>query len=324
MNRNILFLLSLLVAEGALAKSSVKAEHMWERTSDKYSRQIYSIKYWQRQWNFGYTYPDEKPEEDTNYGLELYQNSGQVPSQSHTGKAVKVLLGKKINPELVLTGALGYHSLNVDQGTNSYSTARASGRLKMNHHFYQKNEVQLEYENDYHYTLQLASGSARNPLTTEGYNLNFTLKPIEKIRVLLGYGNRWVSDGVQRQTTEGSLLYGISPSWPWIWVGIGGEYISHSRTTPEYYSPKFFKSYGTRAEAAFPVTDEWSVGAAWNYSIIQEEVLAAGVGHYIVGNVRYGGRQNFNFGFNYVKILSQQSNSEWSSESYTLNCEYPF
>lgn len=321
----IFFSAIVLAASLSFAKSSVRADHSWERTSDKYTRQIYTLKYWKQQWNFGYNYPDEKESDDLNFGVLLYQNSGQVPGQTHTGQSAQVLLAKKINPNNIISGAFGFHNLKVDQAVDPYQTARGNAYLKFDSRFYEKNDFNFYYENDYHYAFQLASGSARTPLTSEGYGFGFTLKPLERIRFLVNYSTRWVSEGVQRQSTEGNLVYGISPSWPWIWVGVGGEYMSHSRTSPSYYSPQFFKSYGTRAEAAFPIfSDDWTGALAWNYSIIQEATLNPGTGHYIVSSLKYGGRQNLNLGFNYTKILSQQSSSQWESENYLLHCEYPF
>lgn len=168
-------------------------------------------------------------------------------------------------------------------------------------------------------------GAVSTHLKEVGERLNIYSQPVERIRVIAQGENKNLSDGNQKRWSDFSLLYGVSPGTPWIWLGMGGELFGYTRNTENdpvetrYWSPGRFISFGPRADIQIPIQGllSLSIGANWNR--LREGDLPWGTGYYLSPSLNYGSRENVLVSVYYTRISSKQGESSWSSNTFGLN-----
>lgn len=156
-------------------------------------------------------------------------------------------------------------------------------------------------------------------LTETRLNLraNYLIDPKIKLQgLLLGGG---VSDHNSFWGFDTSAMYGISPSWPWIWLGYGvsGLYFESDRIG--YWSPSKFYNHGARLDSSFPIFGAISgiVGANLNF---YNEDRTKGDGFLISAGLQWGQYDGNNVRILYTKIRSGQEQSPWVYEGLQATC----
>lgn len=153
-------------------------------------------------------------------------------------------------------------------------------------------------------------------------SLQIIFRPYEKLK-LQGSGELgWRSDSNTKFSSDFALLYGVSPDWPWIWVGYGYYTLSFQKQNAAYWSPKNFTSHGLRVDMSFPVVSQLSGIFAVNFNNYDEDGFT-GRGHYGVVGLQWGSTSDFHFKMTWTQIRSGQSSSPWKYDGITLNLFMP-
>jgi hypothetical protein len=118
-------------------------------------------------------------------------------------------------------------------------------------------------------------------------------------------------------------MYGISTGVPWVWAGIGTDYLSYSFRQTTYWSPTRFYSFGPRFEGVFPLFQQWSASIGLNLNRFQEESFDLGNGYYGTAKLQYGEREHLNVAVEYIRILAAQGSSQWISNGVNLSLNAP-
>jgi hypothetical protein len=87
---------------------------------------------------------------------------------------------------------------------------------------------------------------------------------------------------IQHQSAA-ALLYGVSPEWPWIWVGVGTEQLRCDESRPGYWSPRIFRSSGLRVDVAAPITEQLSYSVAANLDRVNEDGVSGDGRYFSIG-----------------------------------------
>jgi len=142
-------------------------------------------------------------------------------------------------------------------------------------------------------------------------NVSYLILPKLKLQGAVAVSE--VSDGNNSFGFDAATMYGISPGWPWIWLGYGvsGLYFDENRIG--YWSPKNFAAHGPRFDSSFPIYGDFSgiLGANLNF---YEEDKTKGDGFLIAGGLQWGRYDGTNVRVLYTKIRSGQRQSPWIYE----------
>ncbi len=116
-----------------------------------------------------------------------------------------------------------------------------------------------------------------------------------------------------------STHYGLSPSWPWIWVGYGVHGLSYDQTAVGYWSPDRFFNHGPRFDSSFPLYGKFSGIFALNLNYFKENNLS-GEGYLMAAGLQWGQFDGNHVRLVYNKIRSSQNQSAWIYEGLQLTC----
>lgn len=141
----------------------------------------------------------------------------------------------------------------------------------------------------------------------------------------LGFLNKTftLSDENVRSDSDASLLYGVSTSWPWIWLGGGAEYLTNTQANGPYWSPRQFYSYGLRSEVALPIAGQWSFAAGLNLNKFRDVDFDEGQGYYLNSKVIYGEWGKLRYELGVEAIQSEQNGNIWQSQAITAGVTCP-
>lgn len=149
------------------------------------------------------------------------------------------------------------------------------------------------------------------------------LRILNRLRFAYRMSHKILSDQNTRTLGDFALLYGISPGVPWIWGGVGYEWMGTGQNTISYWSPRRFWSFGPRIEGDIPIFDELSVFFGLNVNRFQEEDFPMGTGYYGVLGLRYGAREDVNYTLGYTRIRSAQNSGTWNSDGIAALVHVP-
>lgn len=255
------------------------------------------------------------------WGVATLASKGKSYDQYFQGTRALGTLGKIVSSSVYLIGQLGAHKLKLD-GSNESDTIPIY-LIGANIRPIEEFQFQIEANKDFLYQDAVHPGGVTDFLTANNYIASFQWRPFTKLRIANAYKYSQYSDDNIRRQDIFSILYGISESWPWIWLGVGGEYLAYDKDVVDYYSPSSFKSTGLRFDSSFPITEKLSASVAANADIVYEEDLERGRGRYIALGVQY------NFFKDYYLLLdasvndSYQRASEWREKKYGLTLAGP-
>jgi hypothetical protein len=205
--------------------------------------------------------------------------------------------------------------------TKTVSKARLSGNIKLAHEI---EELQYSINFGKYYLINdflINDASAYLlSITKAQLNYSYTFQDVWKLK---GFANRSKhSDTNVSKKYDLSLMYGISPAWPWIWLGYGVNIIKHEQDKIGYWSPTNFSAHGPRFESNFGVYKKLSAILALNVSFYNEDGTK-GTSHYAVAGLQWGNYNKRHFKLTYNRIKSGQDNSPWTSDHFSLTCNIP-
>lgn len=128
-----------------------------------------------------------------------------------------------------------------------------------------------------------------------------------------------ISDDNHGVSYDAAVMYGISPGWPWIWLGYGASGLYFEDAKVGYWSPEKFYTHGPRFDSSFPLYGEFSgiVGANLNF---YKENETQGDGFLLSAGLQWGRYDGNNVRVLYTKIRSGQSQSPWVYEGIRASC----
>jgi len=306
--------LSLASLSPAADSDVFNAGFLTDSTSDGYDRAETVFTY--RNHRRAYVWPWEESDATTmDWGLSAKHLQGSVGTQQFNANQVMGMLGTNISPAIHLEGWLGTHWLKVSNVTEqklaSYS---ANVYLTPNETL----TLRLEKARDYVYQEDLLPAGITDQLIARTSRLGYVWRPLSRIRIV---GNsRWrnFDDGNSMRHNTLNLLYGISPGWPWVWVGVGGEKLNYAETKSGYWTPLRYSAYGLRFDGNFPIT-EWLNGVVqFNLDRIKENELN-GTGKYLAAGVEFRLSSALSLKVDASRVRSVQSGSAWTANTYMLS-----
>lgn len=134
----------------------------------------------------------------------------------------------------------------------------------------------------------------------------------------------FLSDDNQRSHTDVAVMYGVSPTWPWIWVGFGYEFMSHTKDNQSYWSPREFYSYGPRLDVSAPIKGKLSFAGGINLNQFRDIDFGQGEGYYLSSKLIYGEYKKTQYALGIELIQSEQNGNIWRSQAGTLGVVCPF
>jgi len=144
--------------------------------------------------------------------------------------------------------------------------------------------------------------------------VRITYKFAEKWQLRGMNKNYFISDDNQRADSDLALMYGVSPGWPWIWVGLGGELMTNSKAnTTGYWAPRQFTNYGPRLDVAAPIADKTTFYLGLNVNKFNDIDFGDGTGFYGVSKLVYGADDSWKIELGVESISSDQNASRWTS-----------
>ncbi len=172
-------------------------------------------------------------------------------------------------------------------------------------------------------TLQ-STASMQGYLRSNYYMLSAQHRVADSWRVLGFVKNNYLNDGNIKLNSDISLMYGISPSWPWIWLGVGGEWIKNSKPNQPYWTPREFYSYGPRLDIAAPINDRFSYAFGFNINRFKDIDFGLGSGYYFNSKLIYQKKDTSKYELRLESIESKQNGNSWKSLMLGLGYICPF
>ncbi len=155
-------------------------------------------------------------------------------------------------------------------------------------------------------------------LKEEELTANLVFTPLKKLKLQTTQILGWRSDANRKHNSDYALLYGVSPGWPWIWVGYGYYTLKYSERSPGYWSPQDFSSHGFRIDSSFPIYSKLSGIFGLNLNNYDEDGFS-GKGHYGVAGLQWGSSAETHFKATWTQIRSGQSSSPWKYDGLMLS-----
>jgi hypothetical protein len=168
-------------------------------------------------------------------------------------------------------------------------------------------------------------GRTRELFDNQGLNqnVNFVLKPKDKIVIRSRNMQGSWNDGNNRFISDNSFLYGVSMSEYWFLLGPSLSYWTYKKRVDQYWSPQKFYSYGVQAEIAIPIYQSLSFKSGGVLNSFKEDKAEVGSGYYLKTGLHYGDRNHYLFSLELERNKSQQNNNIWRSESVILSAQVP-
>lgn len=135
-----------------------------------------------------------------------------------------------------------------------------------------------------------------------------------------------INDGNQKSVSNLSLLYSLSTTTPWIWIGVGLEYTACASITPNYWSPSGFLGYGSRTEAEFTIIEDFfSMSVNFDYNrIYDNDSKTEGNSFNFSTKLTLGNRNDHNASIYYNHIDSSQNGTSWISKEIGVSLNLTF
>ncbi|MBE9525938.1 MAG: hypothetical protein IME94_03100 [Proteobacteria bacterium] len=258
----------------------------------------------------------ESADSEWDWGINLYRYYGQATGTDFTGHHLEGVFGWHYSDKSYFRGTIGIHRLDVPSLDNQkdQKTYDLHAQFGITRNFY----LLVNASEDYVYQLGLQPAAAREFLNAERWEAGFEWKPIESIRVSSTSSIWNLSDSNTRRENIARLLYGISPGWPWIWIGVSYEELEYDIVKSGYWTPASFRSVGLIFESSFPVSENLSGALSASLTNIKEDNNPEGNGGSITVGVDYKLTEIHTLRFEFNRILSSQQNSDWTENTYSL------
>ena len=245
-----------------------------QQTSDDIVDRALTLRYRNHRRDAFWEYPGEAAQ-GWDYGLDAETHDGSNALASYSGIKGTATGGVKISENAQASVSLGAHHL-LDR-TSSQSETIPTGALDSS--VSPTKDIHLNFlaSYDFIYPELIQPGAITEFITAKAFSLNSFYTPQSPWRFLLQPSFQFFSDNNVRKALDASLLYGINPGEPWIWLGLGEEYLSYTLLEPSYWSPQRYLAIGPRFEADLPLVGNLSCSLAVNLNVFQQDQLSLGV-----------------------------------------------
>lgn len=308
------FLLACL-APGAWAGSRddlFQTGYRHDQTSDGLDMNSWLVSYRNHRREMFWPWQDS-PDYSLDWGLSLRRDSGEIPQRSFTAARLAALLGKRFSPSLYAEASGGMHRLNTAWRDE---LAIYSGAVYWSPSAWL--DLHIFTNRDYLYTDAQIPAGITEALAARTYAAAVTIKPARRWH-LNGTGKVGaLSDGNRSYHYIYSLMYGVSPDWPWIWVGIGGETLHYDEARPGYWTPRNFRAAGLRFDSSVPLSESLEFDAALNLDRLHEDGTT-GSGYYADVGFDWTMMKDIHLRLGAIRNHSLQQGSRWSERIYTVS-----
>lgn len=291
------------------------------RSSDDINLQTWYFRYISNRREQFWPY-EESADSDWDLGLEAYRYSGDTSNINFTGRRLMWKLGHRYSRNIYLDGKFGTHRLDVPDagGTKDRLTYALNANIGLSPSFH----LMANTADDYVYTLGLQPAGVLEYLHARKRGAGFSWRPAQRIRVS-GATSLWnLSDSNSRAAHQLRFLYGISPTWPWIWAGISYEKLRYEHAMPGYWSPENYMAYNLEFESSFPIVKNLVGSISGSLSHIKEDDNPTGNGDAVAAGVDYKLTDITTLRAQASYIHSVQSSSDWSETLYQLSINGSF
>ena len=316
-----LLILTLLCGKAMAQKTGVQASAMgWHTSGDiVYKKTIVELS---PQSDVFWNYPDEESTRKA-WTLRLTSESGDLTQFDYHRYHLEVGYFLKPSPNQSLQLRVGGHNTKTE-GSLDLSKSDITGSLHYKRQWTHTTRGQIE--------IQQVPGFERFQIRSEDFKKSriFRLKPSlsyklsEQWRFDLRGDYNWVEDGNLASLTDLQFMYGLSQDSLWLWLGLGGEYLTHRKPTGDYWSPRSVHSYGPRLEFSYLWRDLWGFNLAGNLFSLRENDFKQGSGYYLNAGASYGKRGEQVFKVYYESIKSTQGSATWASDLVGLTFYFAY
>ena len=313
----LLFLYFPIIAVASEPKelNSDSSRLAYTHTSDQISQTEFALDYQNHRRDLFWPHDLEAPKAQ-DFGFTAHLFNGQHLNARYQGERVAFGIGNKFSSDWLTHFFLGAHFFNNLSVQKKNTTPYLEGELFSI--LSPTLEMHLKLNHDFIYQDFVQPSGVDSAITANSLFLNLTYKPISVLRSNLITSFKTYSDSNNKRDLDASLLYGIATSTPWIWVGLGAEFLSYSSHQQGYWSPAPFYSYGPRFEGVFPIFDHFELATGLNLNHFSEDSTAIGNGYYGTFKLQYGTRNTFNLYLEYIRIIAEQNSRQWFSNSLAI------
>ena len=155
--------------------------------------------------------------------------------------------------------------------------------------------------------------------------INLSVRPLKRVRASLIQKLFFFNDANRRTDGDLSVMYGLSPDWPWIWVGAGYERLTDSNSNQgHYWAPRVFEDIGPRIDLAVPIYGALSYLMGLNFNWFRDIDYGTGFGYYGTAKLQYGQSDGRHCYFGIESIESKQGAGKWSSLAWNAGVQWLF
>ncbi|HKZ74028.1 MAG TPA: hypothetical protein VJ011_08185 [Steroidobacteraceae bacterium] len=310
---------NLCIAEGADAAETAERDLFqvgWlaDETTDGFERREWLFTYRNHRRDMSWPWEESKAK-DFDWGVDLRRNTGSSGDDGFEAHRFAGMLGKRFSPGLYAEVWLGNHRLDAPSRDASITTYEATVRLTAGDAL----DVRVQTGRDYLYREAFLPAGVTDLLAGRTHSVGLLWRPQPRLRAVGNVERRSLDDGNTGRRYAFSLLYGISPDWPWIWIGVGGEWLGYDEQRAGYWSPDDFRSVGVRLQAAFPLSERIEADASVNVDQLDESDIGTGDGQYLEAGLTYSLTPTLRLRLNAQRVNSLQAGDRWSETIYLLS-----
>jgi len=154
---------------------------------------------------------------------------------------------------------------------------------------------------------------------------NLLIRPAKTVRAVYTQKIFYFNDANRRTDGDVSVMYGLSPDWPWIWVGAGYERLTDSNSNlGHYWAPRIFEDIGPRIDLAVPLYGPLSYMMGLNFNWFRDIDFGTGFGYYGTAKIQCGQSDGRHAYVGIETIESKQAANKWSSLAWSAGVQWLF
>jgi hypothetical protein len=284
-----------------------------DSTSDDFQRGEWLLSYRNHRRDFVWPW-EEAGATALDWGVDARDISGSLLSKHFEGRRFAAMLGKLLRP---MYAELWLGSDHLGASGPSKDIFIYDGTLR-----FQPNsvlDIRVQSKRDFAYRDVLLPGGITDFLVLTKHGADVQWRPRPRLRTEANIEWRMLNDGNRARHYEGSLLYGVSPGTPWIWAGLGGEWLEYNRQVSTYWSPERFYAYGLRVDCSFSLSKRLEADLSANLDIEKEAHFRRNLGEYVDAGIAYHFASRWLLHLSVQLVRSQQVGHSWRQTTGLLS-----
>ncbi len=285
--------------------------------SDDLKVDQWSLGYQQSHGIFNYLH-EEEPEKQLLWSVKAKRSTiDQLTKDDYRGQHLSAAVAYKYSKDLSTELSIGDGNLENRRThkDNHLTTYSIKAQAKINPQL----TVQAKQERDFLFDNAIVDDSSNNLLHGDTSDIGVYWRADEKWRVEGKANHLRLSDGNSSDKVSGSLLYGISPGWPWIWAGVSAEKLSFDKDRSSYWTPQDYQSVGLTLDSSFPVNDDLSMSFGANLNRSKEDNNPSGTGYSLSTGAEWKIAEQVKLKAQGYILESTQETSEWKQDGVSLS-----